>query len=646
MKFVLILMVRNESKILERCLKAVENDVDAFCIHDTGSTDDTCEIAREFLKTHKGCLTKSTWLDFGFNRTMSFIAAQKFVKERPDEWNAKETYGLLLDADMVFHAEELRKQTLTEIGYTIIQKSGSLAYPNTRVVRMDYEWTCKGVTHEYWDGATQPLSDDICWIEDRNDGGCKSDKFERDARLLEQGLVDEPDNVRYLFYLAQTYHSMGRWKDAIAMYKRRFNAGGWHEERWYSLYMIGQSWLMLDNPIKFESYMLRAYELNASRSENLYKLAKYFREKGDHYKCYHYAKLGRAIPMTNASLFVETNVYNGLFEYEMTVALYYLGKLKEGLRESLSYVLKRTENLSNVYNNMSFYVEPIEGEVANHPIMRDVCGRDMHPSSISTCEGIENVRFVNYSIDDKGGYDMKKGNYSPNHPVMTQNVLWAAQSGARIMKDSSVDLPRVPAHILGLEDIRIYRDSKKTLRFLSSSREYHEKDILIVAGEYRLDSQTYANTRLIKSPLGATCEKNWLPVNGTDDIIYSWNPLRVGSLKDDELVFHTEHKTPWFFQHLRGSAVPTRIGDSLWCLVHFVEYSMPRKYFHCIVSIDGKTYKPKAISLPFSFRAPGIEYCLSMVVQSDGKIKFQVSSWDDNPCIVTVSANTLEWTQV
>lgn len=37
------------------------------------------------------------------------------------------------------------------------------------------------------------------WIDDRGDGGCKSDKFERDARLLAQGLNEEPNNVRYMF---------------------------------------------------------------------------------------------------------------------------------------------------------------------------------------------------------------------------------------------------------------------------------------------------------------------------------------------------------------------------------------------------------------------------------------------------------------
>jgi len=182
MKFVLILMVRNESKIIQRCLEAVESVVDAFCIHDTGSKDNTVEIANEFIKTRKGCVTGSEWKDFGHNRTLSFKAAQDYVQHGLN-WDLATTYGLLLDADMVFEPGTLKQQKLTELGYTIVQNNGTIDYPNCRLIRMDYAWVCKGVTHEYWDGATLPLSKSICWINDKNDGGCKSDKFERDAKL-------------------------------------------------------------------------------------------------------------------------------------------------------------------------------------------------------------------------------------------------------------------------------------------------------------------------------------------------------------------------------------------------------------------------------------------------------------------------------
>ena len=219
-KFVLILMVRNEERIIQRCMESVKDVVDAFCVCDTGSNDKTREIVTEFLKTHDGCLTHVPWQNFGYNRSESFTKAQSYLKATG--WDLKDTYGLLLDADMMFVPGSLKTHPLTEIGYTIVQCAGMLEYPNTRLVRMDYPWVCRGVTHEYWDGICSHLPRNVCRIDDFNDGGCKSDKFTRDIALLEQGLIDEPTNVRYMFYLAQTYHSLGQWKESLKLYKTPF----------------------------------------------------------------------------------------------------------------------------------------------------------------------------------------------------------------------------------------------------------------------------------------------------------------------------------------------------------------------------------------------------------------------------------------
>jgi glycosyltransferase involved in cell wall biosynthesis len=641
MKFVLILMVRNEEKILQRCLEAVEGAVDAFCIHDTGSTDKTLEIAKEFLQTRKGCITTSVWQNFGYNRTASFQAARDYVATTG--WDLATTYGILLDGDMVLQVGTLRSETLTDIGYTLIQKGGALEYPNCRLVRMDHPWRCKGVTHEYWDGHANSLPKSVAWIDDRNDGGCKSDKFERDARLLEDGLKAEPDNVRYMFYLAQTYHSLGRLHDAIALYKKRVKAGGWVEEEWYSLYMIGQSWLTLGDPIKFEKYMLKAYALRPGRAESLYKLARYFRETGQQYKAYQYVLMGKDIPLSTDSLFIEIPVYTELFHYEESILLYYVKRIREGLRASMRYLLRNTQNLESVLSNMKFYVEPIGQSFRNHPISRDSAGRDYHPSTVSSFEGGQNVRFVNYSITNSGSYDMRDGSYGPNNKVRTQNAVWMSDKGV-VLKDSSITLPRRETRILGVEDVRVYTDGQKNLRFLSSSGEFSET-ISIVSGRYNAHTAEYSDCVVVKSPLGASCEKNWIPVNGTNDIVYSWHPLRVGHLQGSKFVFDRLVDTPSFFQHLRGSAVPVRVENELWFLVHYVEHSTPRNYFHCLVALDPSTYKPLRLSLPFVFRAQGIEYCMSMTMHGT-ELQFIFSSWDDNPMITDVPMDAIEWLQI
>jgi glycosyltransferase involved in cell wall biosynthesis len=123
-KFILILMVRNESAIIERCLKSVEGLVDAFCVTDTGSTDNTCEIVSKFLDTHPGSLHTCEWKNFGYNRTVSFANAKEQLVDQ--NWDLKDTYGLLLDADMIFQPGSLKNATLGEPAYSIVQRSGFL----------------------------------------------------------------------------------------------------------------------------------------------------------------------------------------------------------------------------------------------------------------------------------------------------------------------------------------------------------------------------------------------------------------------------------------------------------------------------------------------------------------------------------------
>lgn len=599
--------------------------VDAFCICDTGSTDNTREISTEFLTTHPGNLTTCEWKDFGYNRTQSFVDAQTYVRDTL-KWDTHETYGLLLDADMIFVPGTLRDQKLDAIGYTILQQAGNLIYPNCRLVRMDHPWVCKGVTHEYWDGTITGLPKSVCHILDQNDGGCKADKFERDIRLLEKGLQDEPGNVRYMFYLAQSYNSVGRWKEAIAMYKKRITAGGWLEEVWYSHYMIGNIWLSLKNPIKFEEWMLKAHAYRPSRAEALYKLTKYFREAAHHYKAYHYLELGSKLPMSTDSLFIERDVYSGLFEYERSILDYYV-KQNDGMVSSVRYLLKMSDHRDNVLSNMKFYANPI-GTIS--PLsLPSPFGDTFKPSAISVKEyPFANVRYINYWIEN-GEYKTPD-----NCPVQTENAYINLETNEVIQKmnDASVGLPKRETHVRGLEDIRLYD------RYFTATVQEYSEGVSILQGIYNTETGTYDECEVLKSPFNKPCEKNWLPVPGTSHMIYDWYPLRV--FADNVVV----HKTPPLFSMFRGSAPPIRVHNSWWVLVHFVEYSKPRSYYHCFVVLDDD-YKPLRVSIPFVFNSVSIEYCVSVRLRGEELVCY-TSFMDKDPAEVTIGMSELQWASV
>ena len=633
MKFVLISMIKNEERIIERSLKSVENIVDAFCVCDTGSTDKTVETVNKFLETHTGCITEEKWRNFGHNRTLSFVNAQKYVLDTL-KWDLTQTYGILLDADMVFVPGKLKEQALGATGYSIIQENGGLSYHNCRIVRMDYNWKCTGVTHEYWDGPTENLSKDICYIDDKDDGGCKHDKFQRDVQLLENGLKDEPNNGRYMFYLAQSYNSVGRNKDSIKMYKKRIATGGWDEEIWYSHYMIAQNHKILGNIIKFEEWMLRAYELRKSRAEPLYKLTEHFRVVGQQFKAYEYARIGKAIGYPNDSLFVEKNVYNGLFDYEMSILDYYV-HTANGTRSSMTAMLKCPQHIHNILSNLKFYARPIPNSKATSVVLPRPFGEDFNPSAISVVNyPYANVRYVNYRIQQDGSY------WTPNGIVETKNAYVNLETNEfTIMKEPTYIFD---SHIRGLEDLRLSKLNDKYYFTATSYKQFIEGKVSIVHGEYDSDQGNFKNYRGIESPFNEECEKNWLCIPDSNSYIYSWHPFRIGKIKENKLRITNICNTPSFFSHIRGSASPVKVENMWFVLVHFVEYCLPRKYYHCFVALTSD-YVPYKISLPFIFCENRIEFCVSCIKKDNNTLECFTSLNDSNPTRVSIPISSLEW---
>lgn len=645
-KFALILMIKNEERILLRCLQALESVVDYYCICDTGSTDKSIEIAEMFLETHKGCITTEPWRDFGYNRSVSFKNAYEYLKTVED-CNLENTYGLLLDADMVFVPGKMKTTKLNKTGYKIIQRNGSLEYANARLLRMDFPWKCLGVTHEYWDGSeTDLIEKNICYIDDKNDGGSKHDKFQRDRMLLEKGIQDEPDNVRYVFYLAQTYSCLNMMKEAITYYKKRIQIGGWYEEVWYSYYSIGDLYKRMGNAIKFEQWMLKAFEYRRERAESVYKLAQYFREKGEHYKSYHYIKLGMNIPFPKEDqLFIEADVYNGLFHYEASIIEYYvLPDKKQGIRSSVKCLLKLNNFGNNVLSNLHFYVKPLdckyEGLELENPF-----GEDYRPSAVSIdTYPMANVRFVNYWMEG-GSYRTKD-----NADVHTHNAYMNLETGKVITKMiDDVGMLKYTTNVKGLEDIRLYNDDG--LHFTATSvKEYMPNTVCTMHGDYNKDSGKYENVYAVASPFQRICEKNWAAIPGSGMFIYDWYPMRIGSIHKNNFKVHFTMNTPPIFELFRGSAPLIEVnygenGQMQWfALVHLVNYSNPRKYYHCLVELDS-SFKPTRITLPFVFRAAFIEYCISFR-HIGHSLEFYTSFMDSTPTRVTIPLTEFEWVAI
>ena len=137
------MIVKNESKIIERLLETVAPIIDSYCICDTGSTDDTKEKIEKFMlgRGIPGEVFSEPFKNFGYNRNLAL--------QRADKWA---DYVLLLDADMkLVVGPEFSKDTLTKDGYLAIQGNDRFEYYNTRIIKTKKGVRCVCPTHEYYD---------------------------------------------------------------------------------------------------------------------------------------------------------------------------------------------------------------------------------------------------------------------------------------------------------------------------------------------------------------------------------------------------------------------------------------------------------------------------------------------------------------
>lgn len=324
----LAMIVRNESAVIERCLRSVLPHIAEWCIVDTGSTDDTVARVHRMLGDVPGFVAHCPWVNFGHNRTELLALARDLNVD----------YLLFMDADhelIVPEGFEWSDEWFPPAVELRI-RTGSLDYYLPRLLRKDFPARYVGVTHEYLDVPAKQIGRvDGPWIYDRADGGGRGEKFVRDLGLLRASNQNDP---RTVFYLAQTLRDLNMRKAARVQYAKRVNMGGWAEEVWYSLYQIaGLTEQFGEDAV---GAYLTAYDYRPSRNEPLVELARYLRQRGQHRAALTFATLAGPIP-PNDKLFIEPDCYGWRVQDEIAVNAWYAGDHAAGARASrllLSYI--------------------------------------------------------------------------------------------------------------------------------------------------------------------------------------------------------------------------------------------------------------------------------------------------------------------
>lgn len=611
------MIVKNERAIIGRCLTAALPFIDCWVIADTGSTDGTAEAIEQFFIMRKvpGKLVRAPFRNFSQARNEALNAARAF-----GTWD----YALLIDADMVLQGS-VDKVSLTAPAYRLQQFTGTLGYWNTRLVRRDVAASYVGVTHEFLSvPGDQPPNLDCLSIDDRNDGGSKSDKGERDIRLLTEGLTKEPNNERYLFYLANTYREAGRHHEAIQRYTQRIAAGGWDEEIWASYYGIARSYAALDDEPNLVRACFDAYNYRPIRAESLALLATWWRQHGKSDAALLIAEQVARMPCPNEVLFVERDIYERKNETDVAISGFYskLPQRREaGYQTCARLTIDRDGNVrgearSNFVHYAKNVTELFGAEVREIDWKPTDGYAPMNPSvlvlpSVDGPRRLCLVRTVNYKVAD-GQYPTIDGSgiIKTHNYVVEMDAAWKATKSTFVIDASG--LPRTSYPVEGFEDCRFWPDgdavrASATVRDLGADG-HCEEAILTLDGEWRV-----TGVRAVRDYEHNKTQKNWMPIVGQpNSFLYLCDPTTVIDCAPEGTIVRS--RVADLDQNLTefrgGSQVIPHRGGWL-CLVHEVVHTPGRVYLHRFVYLD-RDFVIQVVTEPWYFLAKGIEFAAGL----------------------------------
>lgn len=329
------MIVKNETKVIERCLESVKPLIDYWVIVDTGSTDGTQELIQKIMEGIPGELHERPWVNFSHNRNEALKLA-----------DGKGAYVLFIDADDVLSYEpDFKKPKLDRDAYHLKIKYHDLIYDRTQLVKNTGDWRWEGAVHEVLVGPNKTgierLEGVTMVIVGGGDRSADPKKFLKDAEILENELKKNPDHARTVFYLAQSYRDAGNLEKAIEVYEKRVSLNGWDQEVFWSLYQIALLKEALMRPDEeIEKAYFKAYQFRPSRAEPLYRLSTFYRIRDNHLFAYLLSKFGRELILSKDALFVESWIYEYGLLFENSISAYWVGKYEESYVECVELLQK------------------------------------------------------------------------------------------------------------------------------------------------------------------------------------------------------------------------------------------------------------------------------------------------------------------
>ncbi|MCM3443751.1 glycosyltransferase [Metabacillus halosaccharovorans] len=349
------LIVKNEEKHIKRCLDSFRHVVDEIIVVDTGSTDDTVKIAKEF-----GAKI------YFYKWDNNFANARNFAIAKTDaDWI------IFLDADEYFISNTASEiPTLLErlnhnIDAVIVKRVNIDTQSNrvididsmTRIFRGKNRLKYRNNIHEniYKDKGTLNVFDATNHsFEIHHTGYSKNvikSKAERNIKLLLNNLYNNKENYITYYYLADCYMSLEQYDEAMKFAKMFIKSGqsvyGFNSKQYHNL-------IRSMKHLKYD-YIERLKIINEA-IERFPSLPDFYRYRGIlHLEFCEYAKslesFEKVIILTKTYKDIEMTTIPGLLD-SVYYSLGFLSQIKNDYSTAVDYYIKSLHE--NKYFEQSF----------------------------------------------------------------------------------------------------------------------------------------------------------------------------------------------------------------------------------------------------------------------------------------------------
>lgn len=346
----LCMIVKNEEKVLGRCLSSMQNLVDEIIIVDTGSTDNTKDIASKFT---------NHIYDFKWSHNFSEARNFSFSKATKD-------YQMWLDADDIIEEKDLHKliklkntldkqvDIVTMKYNTHFDENGIPIFTSTRgrlfKVSKGYKWV--DPIHEYieWMGNIFHAPD--IYITHRKEASYTDRNIKIYEKQIENGISLSP---RSIYYFARELKDHRRYEEAADYFNKFLDDGlGWIEDNIASCYNLGICYNNLGKKEKAVEAFFKGFKYDIPRAELCCEIGYYFKSIQDYNKAIFWFKLAVTLEKPDTMGFILNDYWGYIPNIELAVCYSNIGKDEKAIYYN-NMAKKLKPNSESVKHNENYF---------------------------------------------------------------------------------------------------------------------------------------------------------------------------------------------------------------------------------------------------------------------------------------------------